>query len=72
MILQIIFGLTHGSSSIWLQCLRQMIVKVLLINEDAIVHLVPTAAETTLFASLIHKKCITFDNVLLGTEHWMV
>ena len=37
MILQIIFGLTHGSLSIWLQFSRRMIVKVLRTNEDAIV-----------------------------------
>ena len=62
MILQIIFGLTHGSLSIWLRFSRRMIVKVLRTkNEDAIVRL-PTAAETTLFASMIHKKQVPFDN----------
>ena len=44
MILQIIFGLTHGSLSIWLRFSRRMIVKVLPTNEDVIVGL-PTAAK---------------------------
>ena len=39
MILQIIFGLTHGSLSIWLRFSRRMIVKVLPTNEDVIVGL---------------------------------
>ena len=55
--------------SIWLQFSRRMIVKVLRTkNEDAIVRL-PTAAETTLFASMIHKKQVPFDNFfLLGSN----
>ena len=55
MILQIIFGLTHGSLSVWLRFSRRMIVKVLLTNEDAIVRL-PTADEDTLFATMINQK----------------
>ena len=41
--------------SIRLYFSRQMIVKVLRTNEDAIFRQ-PTAAETTLFASMIHKN----------------
>jgi len=55
MIMQIIFGLTHGSLSNWLSFSRQMTVKVLLTNEDAIVRL-PTADKTTLFATMINQK----------------
>jgi hypothetical protein len=57
MILQIIFGLTRGSLSIWLSR-QKMIVKVLLTYEDAIIahDLPPTATESTLFASMIHQK----------------
>ena len=57
MILQIIFGLTRGSLSIWLSR-QQMIVKVLLTYEDAIIahDLPPTATESTLFASMVHQK----------------
>jgi hypothetical protein len=68
MILQIIFGLTHGSLNIWLRLSRRMIVKVLQTNEDAIVRL-PTAAETTLFASMIHKK---YPLVNIFGEQWMI
>jgi len=55
MILQIIFGLTHGSLSVWLRFSRRMIVKVLLTHEDAVVRL-PTADEATLFATMINQK----------------
>jgi hypothetical protein len=55
MIMQIIFGLTHGSLSNWLSFSRQMTVKVLLTNEDANVRL-PTADKTTLFATMINQK----------------
>ena len=55
MILQIIFGLTHGSLNIRLRFSRRMIVKVLQTNEDAIVRL-PTTAENILFASIVYKK----------------
>jgi len=48
MIMQIIFGLTHGSLSNWLSFSRQMTVKVLLTNEDA--------NKTTLFATMINQK----------------
>ena len=55
MILQIIFGLTHGSLSVWLRFSRRMIVKILLTHEDAVVRL-PTADEATLFATMINQK----------------
>jgi hypothetical protein len=55
MILQIIFGLTHGSLSVWLRFSRRMIVKVLLTHEDAVVRL-PTADEATLFATIINQN----------------
>ena len=55
MILQIIIGLTHGSFSVWLRFSGQMIVKVLLTTEDAIVRL-HTVDETTLFAIMINHK----------------
>ena len=53
MILQIIFGSTHSSLSVWLRYLRRLIVKVLLpLHEDAIERL-PTADKTTIFAATI-------------------
>ena len=54
--LQIIFGLTHSSLSIWLRFSRWMAVKVLLTNDDAMIASLPTVAETTLFASMIHQN----------------